>query len=1403
MLSRLVQLSIAMLCGAIVAAYAAGMLSATDSATAPTTEKSARLAQPVQSKVVGPTHSLASAQTPAANLTSDSSIHSGERIATQWQESPNGNLRRLEFQDDASPGVPRTSTPVILPLPADDAWYAPEPNQVVPAEQIPVVVRPREAIPPTSQPIPQEPTSQTISAASPPSDARVAQLPQAEVLPTPLSMEIRPADGSNAPVPKPKKVFPPITLPSEMPFSNAKVFPNDVPLSTDASTTLEETPPARGTFLTGESPVLKALGPDNNLLPKFNGTYPDPPPMESLDGSDSPLSTSPLVDSPFSTETREIALPDREAPNDANLPSERKPNDPFSKHVAVFESTEAVPEYKDEKIEDETNDESDEDKEERGLFLQSARNAVQLQRNDLAAKRFTEYLRRYPNDGIARSEFAGLLSSLGRTKLAAVHLEHLRAQFPGSLESLRLYADIHLQLKDYARAEDALNQLLVHREYQVEAAIDLARVYAGTNRRLEAVRIYEDLLRYAGGNTFERKMDLAELLMEIQRPAEALALLHELHAMQPVNLKIMKLMVLASARMGNGTETFEYITQMQGIEPENISTRYELADQLFDEHFFRETVLIDQQIFNFEPNSTIALVRSATSNLRLFETVAAKSLLDSVREGDETPHYWRALAEYHSMVGEHADALAICHRILFDNPADLKTQMTLGHSYLRSRQLERAINAFAGVATASLEPGVEDAVQLHVEAVTAHARALAEARRFNEAVAVLDLAEVTDQSANSLLDAYIDVHTRGRQYGKAIESTRLGIRQSVGDLRREIQLRARLGVLLSRNGEYANALQELNAVEEWSKEPLPEVVYGKYQSYKMLGNRVGQQEALTKYLGPLSSDSYLQIRVAELASEDCDCCLAREMLQPLEAFCEANPLVANRLGEACMVCSTCESTPSCTGYFERALQNSPSNVQALLGLARTYARLGEYQLAICNYETAANYMFDDMNVRREIARTMGEWQGPQVAQEYYQKALQLTSTDHVMSAARQQPERLAELESEYASRLQLGSILGTEMQGKWFAGWSPLSSQNLFRGLSELEPHNQDAVFEVGQAYSHLNRTHCAINEYGRLLCINPCHREARIALERNKKEISPQWQVYSRARSQRGRDGLATIDMYHVGTLLQFPLGDEDEFVQVGYERATFMPPSAPQLNGNIAIGRIQWKPYWPLLLFAHTQYETYDFGINPRVTYDIGFRYRYLENATFRAKAQQENVIVNRESIARDIHRYGIEIGHEWRPIQPFEIDMIYRYWEYSDDNGAHEAGIHTGYQFTYGRKRLRWLTDLDWISFRDPELSFPGDLSLTIHPYFAPRNFWFLTGGLECRKYFGCDTFKGANVHWIQMFLGGRADSSGVGYFVGKAEFVRDFGNRMTLSGYFDVIQSSVFDVVEGGLRMTARY
>jgi tetratricopeptide (TPR) repeat protein len=402
------------------------------------------------------------------------------------------------------------------------------------------------------------------------------------------------------------------------------------------------------------------------------------------------------------------------------------------------------------------------------------------------------------------------------------------------------------------------------------------------------------------------------------------------------------------------------------------------------------------------------------------------------------------------------------------------------------------------------------------------------------------------------------------------------------------------------------------------------------------------------------------------------------------------------------------------------------------------------------------------------------------------------------------PQHIAEWENEYESLAEVGAVVATEMQGKLFSGWRPLSAIQTFEGLSALEPRNEDAVFEMGQAYSQLNRTQCAIEQYERLLCINPCHREAKVALDRNYLEMGPQFHLFNRYRSESGRDGLASIDSYAAGALLQFPLGDEDEFLQLGYTRATYDPPGAPQLYGDIATGRVQWKPFWPMLVFGQLDYETYDYGLEPRLNFDVGSRYRYLENAELRLHLQQENVVENRGSILDDVHRYGVEVGNHWQPLFPLEIDTFYRYWEYSDDNAAHEAGVRIGYKLTHGRHQFRWLTALDYMTYRDPAVFFgTGESEMVSHPYFAPRNFLYLSGGLEYRRYLQCDTFKAANLHWFELYGGGGIDSEGSGYGVARGELVRDFSNRLSLSGYFRLTRSGVYDDTEAGSRLTFRF
>ena len=687
------------------------------------------------------------------------------------------------------------------------------------------------------------------------------------------------------------------------------------------------------------------------------------------------------------------------------------------------------------------------------LLLQAARNAFHLEDSETAIQRFTDYLRRYPNDAEVRLEFAGILSANNRAAAGAAQVEHLLKQFPDNLSVLRRYADMQMQLNQYEKAEPILDRLIQFDEHRIDAAVDLARVYANTSRRQAAVQIYQQYLKGVATQESGRKLQFARLLLDIRRPTEALQLLLDLHSTEPLDMDVLQLMILASARTGKKTNTLEYIDRLQSIEPENTTARHESALQLFREGYFRESLLVDQQILDFESNNEDSLIRSATAHLRLYEPLEARSLLARVTGGTSTPRYLRARASYHSLVGEHADAISICRRVLSEYPEDLKTRLVLGDSYLRSIQLQRSIDAFATVAASAWEVGGEEAQQLFVDGTLSHARALSEAKRYDEALVLLETAQFPPFAEDAVLDTYLAIQNHARRYGDGIRNARIALADALGNPGREIRLRSWLGLFLARNGEYASAIQELSVAEQMSDEPLPEAIYGKYQAYRMLGDQNSVQRVRAEYLGPFANDSFLRVRLAELATEDCDCCFAREVLQPLDSMCDTNPLIANRLGEACLLCAPCPAAPDCACYFERALAASPSNVQALLGVARTLSHVKKFELAYCYYQKAERYMPDDLDLKREIARMVREWKGPNDAQVAYDRAMQLTTTEPLLVEAKRNPALAAELEREYESRAATEAIVATEMTGKQLSGWLPLSAICTFEGLTQLEPH--------------------------------------------------------------------------------------------------------------------------------------------------------------------------------------------------------------------------------------------------------------------------------------------------------------------------------------------------------------
>ena len=1037
------------------------------------------------------------------------------------------------------------------------------------------------------------------------------------------------------------------------------------------------------------------------------------------------------------------------------------------------------------------------------LLLQAARNAVRIRDFKAAVERFLLYVKKQPDSAEVRFEFAGVLAQIGRLEAAAAQFEHLRVQSPGNKKYLRGYADLLLRLNQNDRVESILLQLVQVPEQRSRAATELLRVYSSTRRKQAAIKIYEQYLQHQFPANGEDQLKLAQLLNEINLSDQALEVLTSLESANPLNAIVIRELVVAKVRVGDQVATADYVQKLTSIEPENIAIRDSLARQLHNEGFFQTAMMVDQQILTFDPSYRDSLIRTANAHLTMYDPTSAIGTLKSYSGHQDDPDFLAAQGQYHSMLGEHADAFACYQRVLAQDP-NHKSRFGLGTAYMRSGQFRRAAAEFSKV-QCSCDP-CNGTNQEFLSAQLSRARSLAQSGLYCEAVEVVQSVNGSCELANrdQVIDASLDVLSLSKSYTVGIELARNALQQASGRNRRAAQLRAKLGLLMVRDGKYAAGLKEFEVLKQHNSKVTPEQVYGTYRAHKMLGNTSEAHDSLFDHFGLLSSDTFLRVRVSELAMEDCDCCLALEILSHLNRLCKANVMVGNRLGEACLQCTSCEGSGQCAKYFCDVLKSSPSNVQAMLGMARLHSRRGEYQYAEKYFNQALRHTPENIELLRESARMVKQWQGPHAANQLYNRASAISTGDELFDIAQASPERIVELEQDYRSLNAMNNLVATEREAKTLGGWRPLSAIKKFEGLAALEPTNTDALFEIAQAHSGLNRTNCAIGTYQKILAINPCSHESRIALERNLLELRPRLNFFADFRYEQGRGSVLNIQRNTIGTSIEFPLRDEDELIRLGYQKVDYRPGDGANLSADVPFARIQFKPIWPLLTWAELKFNSFNNQLDSRINFDAGFKYRYFENASFRGTALQENVFQNSESIAQNIFRTGIEVGHFWQPSQRFTIDTFYRYWDYSDDNSAHVGGIYTGYLLRPGRRQVSWLTNL-YTTFFDEETIIPNPPSLVgaIHPYFSPRSFGILTGGFECKKTFSCNSFKGANLKSVTTFVGGSIDNEGVGYVIGRGEYNNDIANWLTFRAYGEAVGSSVFDLINVGLSVTGRF
>ena len=1103
------------------------------------------------------------------------------------------------------------------------------------------------------------------------------------------------------------------------------------------------------------------------------------------------------------------------------------------------------------------------------VLLGAARNAVKRGELAEAGDRFRRYLAAFPGDAGARAELAGVLIQGERFADAAAEYELLLAARPDDAAALLGYADLLVRMNRLETARGHLRSLLGRPEVGTAAAVRLARTFLIEDRPADAVRVYDTHLAVLAPADPQLRGELARLLVQMNRPAEARRMLVPLHEARPTDAAVLCDLVLCHARLMDRSGALGHIDALGRLPVADPGLWLGLAEELFRDGAYVEALPVYRQILASIPDHHRARVGAAHTHLKLWQLAAARSELEAVSHLRGDVRYEAAFTEYRVVSGEWAEGIADVRARLKDSPADPQARLDLGHLFNAGGQYVRAEAAYA--AAANLRP-------TDAETVAARAKNLADAREFPRAIGLLDalLSRRPGDLRVRLLLA--DVLTEAKQFDRA--AAVLAVPPDVPlSPRQRFAVRTRSGRLLVETGHPTDAARALGELAGADATGDPTVRYHLYRSLRALGQHERAKAALFGGCSPLSGDAHDLITTAALALGDCRCCLAGELLDRLLKFEPEHPAALNLRGETTLMCCPCEKAFGCSvaddqfrgraggGYgagcgsgcgtgacggggcssggcssggcgadgftgagpcgcetgdhFKRLLAVDPENSRARRGLARAHAAHLEYKQSFRAYDLYLAGLPGDANTAREKARLVDNWRGYPAAAPIYDGLMRSLNPDGLITPGGLFGADIPGLELEYEALSDLSTVVATEKTAKYLRPHRPSAAIPVYEGLIAEEPWNQDAYFDLAQTWGAKNCTRDAEAVYRRLLKVNPCHREAKIALERHRLWRRPQATAGYSFQNLDGRDGLADLRTQTYTVAGVMPLGDEEELLTAGYSHVVFGAPRAlpideDRLHGEIGFVSLARRLRPDVLAFGRINVEEHDFlSFSTRPTFNAGLKWTGPKDAQFRLFALGENVALNRESLRQDINRVGFQTDLFWLPTRRWQLDAFYRLTDYSDDNRGHEFGVHNGYVLVPGRKQLRARADIDALFFREFTVRGagvgpfgdrgPGASGLVgaRHPYFNPQDFVFGTLGLEYKRWLSCDTFKGANQLWYEVYGGARFDSRSDSYALFTAKLNWDVFNQFTVTAETGFIASEVYDEQVAALSGTWRF
>jgi tetratricopeptide (TPR) repeat protein len=1079
-------------------------------------------------------------------------------------------------------------------------------------------------------------------------------------------------------------------------------------------------------------------------------------------------------------------------------------------------------------------------KENERLIYSRAQNAVQLKNFTLASESYELLLRNRPDLIYIRAEYAGILVTAGDLQRAIEQYKRVVELAPTSMAFRIRLGDVYVIARDYRRAIQVFTEALKTPPFEPEYAVRLARAYAYDGDIARATQVYDRYLANIRPDDPRAPAALGALLLDLDRPNEALPYLLEKRKQierdpQPrENLFVELLASLARgyARIGERKAALDAINEMADKAKQLIAVRQVLGDTLYAIEEYELAGQVYNQMLTLDPMNGQALIGMAKVHLEMQLPANARKILDSFRPAPaDVRDYLMAYAVYHQRIGEYMEAKQIYSDMLRRNENDHQVRLSLGLLFdFRKEEWERAKAEFAKIPPYGATGKA---------ARRAFADALVHQRKFKEGLEV-DKVLLDEDPTDYLTVGQTTRHfAKAGQYDQAVAVARGFLATNPRSENQANSVRLALARALLEGSKYLDSAREYEIVLSRPTGRVVEAYYGLARACEKLGNveRARQLDACT--IGLPGGDLRSKLMVADLASADYNDGRVMEITHSLLAADPTYLPALIRLGDAQQRQSRFSGNPSDVFVTAQAiLALSPTNIRGHLAMARSFSVAQNYRKAAGQYDQLIQIDPEFQIPQRERARVLYADHQYSAARTQYE-AMQKVGPDQLILVNAQNliqrdpklkailgPYVLAgmnggnlrkelgqlslvvpdvdsklamqRLIADYDARLAEQTAIRLEQEAKELKDYRAFKAIGALEASIAYEPTNTESLFDLGQQYGTLHWNSKELNLYSETLNVDPSHRDAMVAAERSSAEMAPKLDgVFSWMR-QRGRNGLTAIDATRYTVDGRIPMGDENEFAEIGYTRAVFQPPNHAYQNalGNIPFLRVQKRCCDDLLLaYGQINVEDYRNGFNTRPTFDVGAIYHFCDYVWLRGGGYLENVPDNGEAIRQDIFRGGVYLGADIRPTRLWGLGGTWRYAHYSDSNDAHFFDLYNELILTPPPKEFRLVEHLYYMGYRQPTI-FPtnppdqNNLFGTIHPYFAPKSFVQTELRIEWWHWLSRDYMVHTNQCYYSLQYGIMTDNQLVTYHNLRVLFNYDVCTWLTIGAQGDAQLSNVY-------------